>query len=356
MTTGPPEETSSLLQQDNTSLEGGMPACLSTSPPPPSPSRWRAKLWHTRQLWVLYVVVVGLLVTLLSFVYRDHVTMDVFLTSDDFPVEWNCPAPLPSAPFPSSRVLILTTDDRPLPDTSDLPADVSLWPYYLLTHQLNTRYAAYHKYAYQRVTERMASARSIVWSKVYHVLHSVDWAAYDYVVAVDSDAWFTQLHYPLHDMLNCFSPDALPSSAVDTSAAAAAPLFAASAPDFIFSLDWPMEAINDRDLNAGVFIMRTTAGARAILQHWWQLADQPAYSHLQSGWPAEQGVLNQLLMNNQSVAASIRVMPRQVIYGHAAAYINHVTSFWPRQRGWKGRREQLIIRDIVRAAMLDRPQ
>ena len=282
-----------------------------------------------------------LLLLLMASLYVCLHSADVFLTSDDFPVAWDCPPPLPSSPFPPSRVLIVTTDDRPLPSPFALPSDVASWPYYVLTHYINARYAARHAYTHQRITQPMASSRDVVWGKVYHLLYSLDWAAYDYIVAVDSDAWFSHVHLPLHDVLSCFAPDALlPSSSNRT-------------PHLLFSLDYPVVHSRVRDLNAGVFIARTTDRARAILQLWWQLAEVPQHAHLQSEWPAEQGVLNELLMPNVSIAADVRVLPRQVIYGHAAAYINHVTSWWPKQRGWKGRREQLIMQDIVRGDIVD---
>jgi len=357
MTISAGEETSSLLEQDDTTLEGMPPP---NTPPSPRASRWRTKLsqhFLWRRCSPSTAAIVTLLLLLSVFIYRDFIMSEVFLTSDDYPVDWHCPPPLPSAPFPPSRVLIFITDDRPMPATSELPEDVSLWPYYVLTHYLNTRYAALHGYVYQRMTQRMASSRDVVWSKVHHLMHSIDWTAYDYVVAVDSDAWFSHLHVTLHDMLHCFSPDSLPatfhSSTAAVSSSSSSSASQSAAADFIFSSDYPMEARYQHDLNAGVFIMRTTPNARAILQQWWSLADLPQHSHLQTLWPAEQGVLNELLMKNESVAAHVHVLPRQVIYGHAAAYISHVTSYWPRQRGWKGRREQLIMRDIVRADVME---
>ena len=353
MTTTGFEETHSLLQQSDSSVDATSPFASLSSPSVP---RWRTGFRHLLrcQRDLLYPIAVFVLLLLLALSIYLHLTQnDVFLTSDDFPVAWDCPPPLPSAPFASSRVLILTTDNRTLPAVSDLSDDVSRWPYALLTHYLNTRYAAYHGYVHQRMTKNIPSARSSVWSKVYHLTHSIDWRAYDYVVAVDSDAWFTHLHYPLHDMLHCFAPDALPSTSVSSTTV---PSFSSTAPHFLFSKDFPLHERNEHDLNAGVFIMRTSPGARAILELWWQLAELPQHSHLLTDWPAEQGVLNEMLMKNASVAASIRVLPRQVIYGHAAAYINHVTSWWPLQKGWQGRREALVMRDIVRADMQEIPK
>jgi hypothetical protein len=292
-----------------------------------------------------------LLLFLLSSVWWFNHSSTVLLTSDDFPVLWHCPPSLPSAPFLASRVLVLTTDNRSLSNaavsfdvsllstTSSLP---SSYRYYVLSHYINTRYAQHHGYAFRRIIDRMEnSTRDVVWSKVYHLLHSVDWSLYDYVVAVDSDAWFTNVSFPLHDMLNCFAPDMLLSSSPSHSSS--------SSPSFLFSLDYAVVAERRQDLNAGVFIMRTTTIARRILELWWDLAELPTYMQLQQQWPAEQGVLNELLMHNTSIFphTHIRSLPRQIMYGHAAAYINHVTSYWPRQKGWEGRREMLMMRDIA---------
>jgi len=311
-----------------------------------NPTRWHTcnLRQHLRSQRCTLLPLVLALLLLLAYREYQHSNDGIFLTSDDYPVDWKCPPPLPAAQFPPSRVLILSTDDRPLPATSELPEDVSQWPYYLLTHHLNRRYAARHGYAYQRLTD-VRSQRSVVWDKVYHVLHAVDWAAYDYIVAVDSDAWFTHSRLALHDMLHCFSPDWLPAPTPPPTAT----------PDFLISHDYPVHASRRDDLNAGVWLLRTTPRARAVLQQWWQLAELPQHAHFRHEWPAEQGVLNELLMKNETTAAAIRALPRQVIYGHAAAYISHVTSWWPRQRGWEGRREQLIMRDIVRADIEDAP-
>ena len=358
-------ETRSLLLQEEDSGHDG----LDKPPTPPlfSVSRWRAHLQQffrspsclPYSLLVLAIVLVVVLAVLLGvLLYRDVFHDYVFLTSDDFPVDWQCPPPLPASPFPSSRVLILSADDRPLPAVSSLPADVSDWPYYLLTDYVNSRYAAQHGYHYQRHSEAMASRRASSWGKLWHLLHSVDWAAYDYVLAVDSDAWFTRMHVGLHDMLHCFAPDALPSpsdtatassSSSSSSTSSSSLSWSSTAPLLIFGHDWADNAAHANDLNAGVFIMRTTPAARALAEQWWQVADLPGRTHLQSEWPFEQGVLNEVFMLNATIAPHIRRLPRNIIYGHAAAYISHVTSFWPGQAGWKGRRGRLIMNDIVRA-------
>ena len=331
MTLDGSEEESSLMHDGDSKL-----AVQST------PTRWRSifRLLLRSQRCTLLPVVVALLLLLAYREYAHYVQTDIELTSDDYPVDWHCPPPLPSAPFSASRVLILSADDRPLPPASELPDDVSLWPYFVLTNYINARYAARHGYAYRRATSGGQTSRGALWNKLWQLLHAVDWAAYDFVLAVDSDAWFTHSRLPLHDMLRCHSPDWL--SPTDTT------------PDLLFSHDWALVASRHDDLNAGVYLLRTTPRARALVERWWALAELPQHSHFQQGWPAEQGVLNELLLRNSTTAAAVRALPRQVIYGHAAAYISHVTSWWPLQRGWRsGRREQLIMRDIVRADFED---
>ena len=347
----------------------------------------------SRRYWLclllLSVAVVVLSVLLAVFVYKWHRRDYVFLTSDDFPVDWRCPPPLSTSPISPSRVLILAADDRPLPAIVTLPFDASVWPYYLLTHHMNARYAARHGYTHQRITAPMQhTTRLSSWAKLYHLRSTVDWAAFDYVIAVDSDAWFTRMPFALHDMLHCFAPDMLPlpssqlppqppssasssassssssasaSSATATSAAATTASTATStlqwsadAPLFLFSADFADNAAHMHDLNAGVFVMRATPAARALVEQWWQWGERDGYTHLQHEWPFEQGVLNELLVRNASIAPLIRRLPRNVIYGHAAAYISHVTSFWPGQTGWRGRRERLIMQDIVRTDVEER--
>ena len=242
------------------------------------------------------------------------------------------------AEFNASRVLILTVDDRPIPeDLTSLPLDSVQWPHYVLSHFVNARYAQYHHYVYRRVLPSPELTRASSWSKLFYLLHDLDVDNYDLVVAMDSDAWFTNLSLSLPDVLSCVAPDfSQPSSTAE----------------LLFSHDFALSPDREGELNAGVFITRTSPRARFLWQLWWEAAETSVFSLFQSQWPFEQEVLNKALKANATVSPLLVAVPCGFLYGHSSAYINHVTSYWPRQNGWKGRRERLLVHDLVMAAAL----